>query len=210
MASPSAAAAAARVVAVAQRGHHLPTARTMPAVETRTVAVWGTEHELRIVDGVAEFPEAMTIVPDRAFLDWDGKDMGCKSLLSVTFPPSVAMICDAAFENCTSLQSITFPSTDTQFWIGNTAFHKCSSLKSVIIPSSVTLVGYSAFANCTSLESVTFESTATEVSESAFDECWKLRSPYGPFVCETDPLRTPRPPQDPPDKWDKIYFKDTD
>ena len=78
---------------------------------------------------------------------------GCRGLMSITIPESVASIGDDAFYGCSGLTSITIPSGVTS--IGSGAFSGCSGLTCIIIPESVTIIGSGAFKGCSKLASLT-------------------------------------------------------
>ena len=135
---------------------------------------------------------------------------GCENLTSVTIGNSVTNIGDDAFYGCSSLTSITIPNSVTN--IGNSAFNVCYDLTSITvdsgnknyssqdgvlfnknkttliqypagntrtsytIPSSVTNIGDSAFYECDRLKSVTIGNSVTDIGEFAFEFCNSLTS----------------------------------
>ena len=87
----------------------------------------------------------------------------CTSLVSVTIPESVEVICNYAFFNCSSLVSVSIP--EGVEWILGFAF-AWSALETVTIPSSVTIIGDSAFLGCADItEIVVDEQNANYCSE---------------------------------------------
>ena len=149
----------------------------MAGVETRRLG----EHEVRIVNGHAELPEGMRSVPARAFLDWDGKSKGCKSLKTVTIPSSVTSIGEDAFANCSSLSSVTIPSSVTS--IDQLAFCNCSSLSSVTIPAEAVL-GVNVFPSSTQVTKVTAKQmAAAQVHRAHAPLLARLPPPSLPWLC---------------------------
>jgi len=158
--------AAAQVHALVARG-------AGDEVEERTWTVGSKSWSVRIVDGHAELPEGIAAVPKDAFSHWDGQDKGgrgkgCKSLTSVTIPPSVTTIEDGAFNKCKALKAVTIPAS--VMTIGEFAFRNCEALKDVTIPSTVTTIEYGAFFNCEALRAVTIPSTASIDPRGAFHD----------------------------------------
>ena len=90
----------------------------------------------------------------------------CKSLTSITIPPSVTAIGNSAFSWCESLTSITIPPSVTS--IGNDAFSGCKSLASIAIPPSVTTIGDHAFSWCKSLTSITIPPSVRTMERNPF------------------------------------------
>jgi len=158
--------AAAQVHALVARG-------AGDEVEERTWTVGSKSWSVRIVDGHAELPDGIAAVPKDAFSHWDGQDKGgrgkgCKSLTSVTIPPSVTTIEDGAFNKCKALKAVTIPAS--VMTIGEFAFRNCEALKDVTIPSTVTTIEYGAFFNCEALRAVTIPSTASIDPRGAFHD----------------------------------------
>ena len=98
---------------------------------------------------------------------------GCKSLTSVSIPPSVTSLGDYCFRYCSGLTSITIPSSVTS--LGDWCFDSCSGLTSVSIPSSVTSLR-GCFDGCKSLTSVSIPSSVTSLGEYCFSKCSYLKS----------------------------------
>jgi len=120
---------------------------------------------------------------------------GCFKLKKVVLNEGLRKIGKNAFSYCTSLQSITLPSTIVE--IEEQAFYRCRKLKKVVLNDGLKKIGKEAFSECKSLQSITFPSTVveigdyaleytalrriklppnlTEVNQSAFHACSKLR-----------------------------------
>ncbi len=103
-----------------------------------------------------------------------GAFLSCKSLESITFPPTVTTIGDFAFRNCQSLKSIVIPKGVMTIKAGT--FCGCKSLQSVQIPNNMKRIGRYAFAGCRSLRSVHIPTGVTTIAECAFRECLQLQS----------------------------------
>ena len=97
------------------------------------------------------------------------------SLVSITLPRQVAVICGSAFDGCTSLSQIDLKNITS---IESQAFSSCTSLASVTIPDSVTSIGDGAFHECTSLTSVIIGNSVTSIGDMAFEDCKSLTSVY--------------------------------
>ncbi len=106
---------------------------------------------------------------------WTAAFQGNTSLLSITIPNSVSVMCSSIFKNCMSLCSVTFEGSQITD-IPHEMFMGCSSLSSVSIPSSVTEIGTDAFSGCTALSSVTLPSGVTKIGSDAFSGCTTLTS----------------------------------
>ncbi|HHT9020965.1 TPA: leucine-rich repeat protein, partial [Flavobacterium psychrophilum] len=90
-------------------------------------------------------------------------------LTAITFPNSLTLIEEGAFQYCTALTSITIPNALAS--IGRFCFYTCRNLTSVTIPNSVTLIEEGAFYRCTSLNTVNCHSTTPlSISPDVFGE----------------------------------------
>ena len=122
--------------------------------------------------------------------DKDVKEIGteafkeCKSLTSITIPPSVQKIDFCAFILCSSLTNVFIPSSVTE--IGEGTFSSCSSLTTISIPPSVTVIGHSAFYGCTNLASISIPPLVTKIQEGTFYGCSNLTSISIPKGCKVD------------------------
>ena len=96
------------------------------------------------------------------------------ALTSLTIPPSVRKLRDAAIISCGKLESLTIPEGVTD--IGWQAIKDCNSLKSVTIPSTVKNIAAIAFCNCRSLTSVTIPENVASFGDRVFDNCGALMS----------------------------------
>ena len=140
-------------------------------------------HNLRSVD----IPSSVKNIGSSAFIN-------CFTLDSLIIPNSVTSIGDWAFWNCgctslvisdslTSIGNSVFGQTDMPYVnipnsvtsIGNDAFHG-SKLVSIDIPEGVISIGKSVFENSLSLSSVNIGKTVTNIGDSAFYYCVRLRS----------------------------------
>lgn len=130
-----------------------------------------------IKDGIAIIPEGTQKIEDRAFA-W------CDSLTSVVIPDSVTEIGERAFFGCSALTEIKVAEGNPKYdsrkncnAIIETARNKLIvGCKSTNIPDSVTEIGESAFSGCKRLKSVTIPNSVTEIGESAFCGCDSLAS----------------------------------
>merc|ERR1740124_1828784 len=73
----------------------------------------------------------------------------CRSLKSITIPPTVDTIHQGSFKGCRSLTHVYLPPSVTS--IEAEAFGYCSSLTSINLPWSLSALTVSAFKNCASL-----------------------------------------------------------
>ena len=94
-------------------------------------------------------------------------------LTSITLPPTIKRIGDAAFYN-TGLTSIEIP--ESVATIGAHAFQGCASLTSVNLTEGLNSIGAFAFMNCIALESITLPASLDAIGGTAFTGCSKLNS----------------------------------
>jgi len=88
----------------------------------------------------------------------------------------VKSILDGGFEECSSLLTITFP--NTLAIIGSMSFYGCASLKEVSFPSSVTEIAYQAFRSCASIKTVFIPKTVITLGPGLFEGCESLTDVY--------------------------------
>ena len=109
------------------------------------------------------------------------------SLKTITFAEGSELmtIGNYAFQGCPNVTSITIPPTVTI--IGNAAFTECG-FKSITIPASVTSMGRHVFSECWNLESVyierydvTSDSPITTIGKWAFEDCPSIPHIYVPI-----------------------------
>lgn len=97
-----------------------------------------------------------------------GAFRGCKSLLKVTFPPSLT-VAEEAFKGCESLGNVNF--SGTELTIGLRAFVECKTLTDVNIEVDGPLViEESAFIDCGQLRSLNLKSKGGEIGDFAFSQ----------------------------------------
>ena len=103
-----------------------------------------------------------------------------KGITSISFPSSLKLIEEGAFQNCDKLITISLP--DTIFSISSYTFNNCINLETVNIPSSIKVIGGNAFYNCSNLKNVNFEdnSDLTNIELFAFANCSSLEAIYIP------------------------------
>ena len=123
---------------------------------------------LIVAEGVTEIPDNLC----------DSRFKRFRSLETVVFAKSVAVIGSHAFHWCTKLKSVVFANDSQLREIGIYVFRGCKSLQSIAIPDSVTTIGEDAFDDCTNLESVLFsdQSCLQEIGHCAFYRCHSLHS----------------------------------
>ena len=103
---------------------------------------FGKEENLVIPSGVKVISGNL-LVGNR----W-GENKG-KKIKNISFPDTLEIIEDGAFEQCGKLEEVTIPNSVKK--IGNSAFSDCQNIKKVSVPETVEL-GYSVFSNCTVLK----------------------------------------------------------
>lgn len=114
----------------------------------------------------AEYP-AIREIGTAAFRGWLGT--------SFTFPASVSVIGDRAFDSCTELPLINVP--DSVIEIGSSAFEGCSSMQAAILGYGVTGYLVSTFKGCTVLSNVTVYGNI-QMLQDTFNGCSGLQSVF--------------------------------
>ena len=94
-----------------------------------------------------------------------------KTLLSVTFPNTLEVIGNGAFENCGNLKVVELNSVKS---IGDFAFSKCYRISKITIPNSISFIGKYSFSNCSNLTSIDFEEGIKRIGEFALSGCSSL------------------------------------
>ena len=92
-------------------------------------------------------------IPHGTLIIGSGAFFGCERLISVTFPDSLASICENAFYGCKGLTAVNLSNGIKS--IGNGAFSLCASLGETAISGSVNSIGTGVFDGCLSLTSLT-------------------------------------------------------
>jgi hypothetical protein len=108
---------------------------------------------------------SLTVIGEEVFVD--------SRMKSLTIPPAVNTIEQAAFSGCKYLKDIKLPESLTT--IGDEAFKSCGQLKDFVIPESVTEIGARAFMGCESLRQVKLPSKLESLMADAFAACPKLK-----------------------------------
>ena len=112
-------------------------------------------------------PEGITIIGDKAFFGFTGKDQVRKIVL----PEGVVSIEFESFDNCKNLVEIEMPNTLKR--IGVSAFdgqndgRRCK-IKSLAFPASLEEIDDNAFYGCKSLEEVAFSEGLKRIGKDAF------------------------------------------
>lgn len=111
----------------------------------------------------------------------NGAFWGCTNLVSVTFPKTLQIIREHAFDGCSSLTTVNMPDFLVTPDIGSYMFRGCTALKSMTVPQNTNFVTYSTvpmamFSECTSLESVTLPDNLYEIEGYSFEGCKNLKS----------------------------------
>lgn len=97
----------------------------------------------------------------------------CESLEAIEIPNNVVVIGGCAFYQCKNLKELTFQANSKCSILDYTmngssgewgAFTGCSSLEEIVLPASLTDIKQTSFANCTKLKKVSFESGSNLIS----------------------------------------------
>ncbi|MBQ2789888.1 MAG: leucine-rich repeat protein [Thermoguttaceae bacterium] len=103
---------------------------------------------------------------------------GLRRLKRATFPPTLRVVDDEAFDGCKSLRSLSFGGSELR--IGNGAFSGCLALSSASLPASLREIGFEAFWRCESLRRVSFDGAPRSIGDFAFDESASDLTIYAP------------------------------
>ena len=115
------------------------------------------------LEGHYTIPDSVTALGYGAFKDCN--------LETVTFPATLTVIPERAFDGCYNLTEITIPDSVTT--IEEAAFMSCSKLSAVTIPDSVTTIGSLAFWGCSESYGITIgvgDSTVVGPGEGNLEE----------------------------------------
>lgn len=113
--------------------------------------------------------------PDTLEIIYDGAFNGCKNLTEITLPDSLRYIEYGAFEGCTGLRSVTLGKFTS--YIGANAFYGCTSLQQVNNTRTLTFIGSSAFNGCSSLREMDLSlNTFYGIASNAFANCTGLQN----------------------------------
>ena len=96
-------------------------------------------------------------------------------VVTVSFPPSLEIIREAAFDERVSLTNIDIPPDGNLKKICRRAFRSCSTLTAVTLPKKLEVIESEAFSGCTALTTVTILS-AEDIQSQAFQDCQSLTS----------------------------------
>ena len=88
----------------------------------------------------------------------------------------VTSIHPSAFANCRSLNSISIPPTIRM--IERETFKNCNGLQTVVLPNTLEVIQYEAFAYCSQLSSIKFPTALTTICNRAFAHCKKIKDVY--------------------------------
>lgn len=119
--------------------------------------------------GAIYYGEELTTIPNNLF-------RSRTTLQSVSVPPSVTTVDNAAFFSCSNLVSCDMPSITT---INEDAFHHCSSITdegiASIFKEGLISIGDYAFYGCNSILKLTLPNSLTSLGVYAFQSCQKLK-----------------------------------
>ncbi len=97
----------------------------------------------------------------------------CSALTALIIPNGVAEISSGAFRDCTALAHMELPGSVKHVTAG--LFSGCESLKSVVLGDGIESIASGAFSSC-GLESVSIPASVKTVYQTAFQECWALKT----------------------------------
>jgi len=115
------------------------------------------------------FPDSVEVIGDRAF------EM-CKQLEGeLILPKSLTSLGVSSFEACEKISKIHFP--EELLCIKNSAFKDCKELAgAIVIPDKVTSLGEDAFYNCENITRVDFGESIVSIGKDAFKNCTSLKT----------------------------------
>lgn len=99
--------------------------------------------------------------------------MGCRNLVKIDFPESLAEIGESAFRECDSLEEVSLPDAVTV--LPKNLFYWCESLKKVKLPARLKKISAHCFAYCRSLQNPDFPESLTAIGSNAFCYCESLK-----------------------------------
>lgn len=97
-----------------------------------------------------------------------------KKITEVIIKEGVTNIGGSAFMDCESLKSVTFPSTLRI--IGDSAFNGCKSLTNISLPDGVEEIGWHCFMYCESILQIKIPKSLTTIGIQSFDDCYSLKN----------------------------------
>ncbi len=115
------------------------------------------------------FPDSVKIISENAFEN-------CTSLSEVTLPKNIEELCSKAFESCTGLTSITIPKTLKKAhtdYNSQGAFNKCENLTEVIFEEGIEVIPGFVMRD-TGIKNIKFPDSVKEIESSAFSFCSNL------------------------------------
>lgn len=133
---------------------------------------------IRVNGSFSDYPKLRNIsLPSKATEIPDSMFYGCRSLTSITIPPTVNTIGMGAFADCVNLETVSFqsdPSSMAWKYVYSYAFQNCASLRAVTLPGSINVLS-KAFDSCDNLEYVSFGDGGA-IDGNPFTRCPKLTS----------------------------------
>ncbi len=133
---------------------------------------------IRVNGSFSDYPKLRNIsLPSKATEIPDSMFYGCRSLTSITIPPTVNTIGMGAFADCVNLETVSFqsdPSSMAWKYVYPFAFQNCNSLRAVRLLGSNYVLS-KAFDSCDNLEYVSFGDGGA-IDGNPFTRCPKLTS----------------------------------
>lgn len=123
--------------------------------------IYGTTFDIKKVITEINFPEGITTISQRFFVDMN------LSLKQITIPSTVTTVGNMAFYN-SSLQNINWKSGNTTIAIGDSAFGSCKKLTDVTLPSNLVSIGANMFYKCSSLSNIVLPRNLQSIGDNAF------------------------------------------